>query len=289
MAMLATAAFSWAGSSVAGRAAAGNIPPMTLSILRWTGALLIFLPFGAAPLWRQRSIVAAHWPLLCLFAVFGIVGFSVPLYLGLQTTTAINATLLNSLGPLMIVLLSVVMLRHRVSPRRGLGIALGFAGALAILVRGEPAMLASLKLHTGDLLVMTAFLCWAFYTVLLRWRPAGLSESAFLVAITGMSVVMLLPLLIWELGQGATFEASPGNLTILGYVIVFPSALGYVCWNLGVATLGQGAAAATQYLIPVFGVILAMLVLGEAVRFYHLAGIGAIFVGVYLGTGRRRE
>ena len=97
---LVIGAFSWAGSSVAGRMASGNVPPFSLSFIRWFCVALLFLAIGGKETWKQRHLVARHWKLLVAFGFFGVVGFTVPYYVGLQFTVAVNTSLMNASGTL---------------------------------------------------------------------------------------------------------------------------------------------------------------------------------------------
>ena len=286
---LLVTALSWAGSVVAGRAASANVPPYTISFIRWLAAFLIYLPFGGPILWRQRRLLIRHFPILCAFSLFGVVGFTVPYYVGLQYTAAVNATLMNGIGPIMILVLAYLMVGTRFSFGQGLGILLALGGTAAIVLRGDFAGILDLRINIGDALVLVSFFSWAVYTVMLKWRPEGMNELAFLVALCGIASLMMLPMYLWELEIGRVFEHTRSNLLIIGYAALFPSVVGYICWNLAVNRLGTSRASATQYLIPVFGVMLSVLILGEDVVWYHFVGIGFIFAGIYLASGARRQ
>lgn len=288
--LLIATALCWAGSSVAGRAAAGNVPPYTLSFIRWFAAFLVFLPFGGATLWRQRAILARNFPLMCAFSLFGVIGFTVPYYVGLQYTAAVNAALLNGSGPIMILIIAYFMVGSRVSGAQAAGIALSLAGTVIVVFRGDVvAGLLAVRINTGDLLVLSSFFSWSMYTVMLRWRPAGMGQMAFLIAMCGMAWLVMLPMFLWESARGGLFEATAGNLTIIVYAALFPSVIAYVFWNLAVQRLDAHRAGITQYLIPVFGIMLSVLILGETVAWHHLAGTACIFTGIYLATTTRQQ
>lgn len=278
----------WAGSSIVGRAAAGNVPPMAMSFWRWTLAFAVLLPFALGPLRRDWRIVAAHWPVMALFALVGVVVFTVPYYIGLQYTTAINATLMNAAGPALVLLFSLALVGTRIGGWQVGGIAL-VAGGLAVIVsRGSPAALLGLQLNAGDGLVLVSHLAWSLYTVLLRWAPKGLDPMAFLLAIVGIGTAMLLPLYAWELAAGGGFAPTAGNLGLIAYAAIFPSALAYVMWNRGVAVVGANTAGAIKGLNPLFGTAGAIVLLGETPHWFHLAGFALILAGVALvGAGRR--
>lgn len=287
--LLVFAAACWAGSSVAARAAAGDVPPMTLGFLRWFLALLLLLPLGLRPLWRERHLVARNLPIMCAFAFFGIVGFTVPYNVGLQFTEAVNVSILNASAPIMTILLSFAMLGIVISRGQAGGIAFALFGTFAIIGRGSIEALLGFVLNIGDVLALAAFLSWSIYTVMLRWRPPGFSAYGFLVAVIGLACLMMAPLYAMELVNGRTFALTGGNLIIIGYSALFPSCLAYLCWNIAVPAVGANIAAIIQYLNPVFGIIFAMLILGESVAGFHLVGIAAIFAGIYLSRSRRRR
>lgn len=283
-ALLFFCAVSWAGSSVVGRMAAGNVPPMAMSFWRWSAAFLVLLPFGYAALSRQWRIVAHHWRRMTVFAVLGVVGFTAPYYIGLQYTEAVNATLLNAAGPVLILLCSLVLYGIRVTRRQTVGIVVAMLGMLVIVTRGALESLGALRFNVGDLLVLASHLSWSIYTVILRRAPPGLDPIGFITAVVGFSLPIFLALYLWEVANGIGFTASASNLAMIGYAAVFPSAIAYIFWGKGVAVVGANAGGAVQYVVPVVGVILAIGLLGETFALFHLIGIALIAVGVYLAT-----
>ena len=287
-ALLLFSALSWAGSSVAGRAASSNIPPFSLSWIRWACVFLCFLAIGWRETWQQRRLIARHLPLLAVFGLFGVVGFTVPYYVGLQFTPAVNATLMNSSGTIWIVVVTFLMTGETVTRRQAVGVLLGLVGTLVIVLRADLARLAGFTFNIGDILVLVAFFSWAVYTAILRWKPREIGEIPFLVAITAMAVLMMMPLYVADLLRGMSFAPTPDNIGIIAYSVIFPSFLSYICWNRAVPVVGPHVSGMAQYMIPVFGVGLSVLILGESVEAFHLWGIAAIFTGVWLVTAGRR-
>ena len=281
-------ALSWAGSSVAGRAASGHIPPFSLSFIRWFFVALLFLMISGRQTWAQRHIIARHLPLMAAFGFFGVVGFTVPYYVGLQFTVAVNAALMNASGTLWIVGTAFLMTGALISRLQALGVLLGFGGTLMIVLRADLSVLSEFSINIGDLLVLVAFFSWGVYTVMLRWKPPEIGELPFLTVMTWLAVLMMAPLYMVDLVQGKSFEADFGNLGIIAYAIIFPSFLSYILWNRAVPVVGSSVAGMAQYMIPIFGVTLSVLLLGENIENYHLAGIAVIFVGVWLVTSGKK-
>jgi drug/metabolite transporter (DMT)-like permease len=282
--LAALAPLFWSSNFILGRALNQTIPPIALSFWRWAVALLIVLPFALPRLRDQWGLVRRHWAVLSLLAVLGVTNFNTFVYLGLQSTTATSAVLMVSTTPVLIVLLSFLLLGQRVSPRQGAGILLSLAGVAVIIARGDLAALAALRLNGGDLWVLGAVVSWALYSVCLRWRPAGLDPLAFLTVTMAIGLLPLLPLYRWELGRGLGFGVDAVSLGAIGYVALFPSLLAYVIWNRAVAELGANRTGQLLHLMPAFGAVLAMPLLGERMHGFHLAGIGLIAAGIALAT-----
>tara|TARA_R110000868_G_scaffold1844_18_gene14698 strand:- start:14189 stop:15145 length:957 start_codon:yes stop_codon:yes gene_type:complete len=281
-------ALTWAGSSVAGRAASGNVPPFSLSFIRWFFVALLFLAVSWRETWAQRHAIARQWPLLAAFGFFGVVGFTVPYYVGLQFTVAVNASLMNASGTLWIVSTAFLMTGALINRKQALGIVLGFTGTVMIVLRADLSVLAEFSINIGDVLVLVAFFSWAVYTVMLRWKPVDIGEMPFLAVMTSIAVLMMAPLYAIDLWQGKSFEANVDNIGIITYAVIFPSFLSYILWNRAVPVVGASVAGMAQYLIPIFGVTLSVILLGEQIENYHMAGMAVIFTGVWLVTSGQR-
>jgi drug/metabolite transporter (DMT)-like permease len=277
----------WAGNFVLARALHADIPPIALSFWRWAMALLVLLPFAWPGLRRQWGLLRCHWPLLSLLALLGVSNYNTFAYLGLQDTSATNAVLLSSATPVLIVALSFLLLRQAVSPSQCLGILLSLTGVVVIATEGRPQLLADMTLNRGDIWILAAGLDWALYSVCLRWRPTELEPLTFLAAIMGIGLIPLTGLYAWDLAQGNRFVISPTNLAAIGYVAVFPSVLAYIFWNRAIQEMGANRTGQYIHLMPAFGALLATLLLGERLLWFHAAGAGLIAIGILLATLRR--
>jgi drug/metabolite transporter (DMT)-like permease len=202
-----------------------------------------------------------------------------------SSTTAINATLLNSSLPLFVVPLSWLLLGLKVSARQLVGLALSLAGVVAIVSGGSVQTLAGLTLNSGDFLILCGAFMWAIYTVTLRWRPP-LRALSFLFSTIASAALVSLPFYLWEMWTGKSMTLTPAAVTVIAYLAIFPSILAYVCWNQAVAALGPNVVGFFNPVIPVFGILFAVIFLGEPLRAYHLAGFALVLAGVVL-TSRR--
>jgi drug/metabolite transporter (DMT)-like permease len=282
--LLITAA-SFSGNWVAARAVNLEVPPFALSFWRWAIAAAVLLPFVAGQLREDAPLIRRHLPLLAAFGAVGAGGFTLLGYWGVSYTTAINATLLNSSLPLFVVSLSWLLLGLTVSGRQLVGLVLSLAGVVTIVSAGSLRTLAQLELNPGDFLILGGALLWAIYTVMLKWRPPVRALSFLFTTIAAAAAVSL-PFYLWEMWTGRTTSLTGGSALAIGYLALFPSIIAYVCWNQAVAAVGPNVAGFFNPVIPVFGTLLAVTILGEPLRAYHLAGFALVLSGVVL-TSRR--
>ncbi|MBE0574494.1 MAG: DMT family transporter [Desulfuromonadales bacterium] len=281
--LLTLAVLFWSGNFILGRAFHNEIPPVALSFWRWVGAALLVTVPALPHLRRDRRALYQHWQVILLLATLGIAAFNTLAYSGLQYTEAINAFLLQSLMPVLIVLLSFMLFRERVTKLQIVGILVSLCGAVAIIARGEIKILFSLSINRGDLLVFTAIVCYAGYTVMLRKRP-DVHPLAFIATTFWLGSLIIVPFYLWETLTVATLELNPATMMVIGYVMVFPSIISYLCYNRGVELVGANRAGLFIHLMPVFGSLMAVFFLGEIFCWYHGLGITLIGLGIYLAT-----
>ncbi|HET7366032.1 MAG TPA: DMT family transporter [Burkholderiales bacterium] len=286
-ALLVLSNLLWSGNWVIGRAVRDSFDPVALNFWRWLVAALVMAPLGLAEAARARSIIRRHAALLALLALLGVVGFQTLVYLGLRSTTAINAVLINAAGPLFMVACSWILERERASLRQIAGMAISFAGVVIIVCQGELQRLAQLELHSGDLWILVAMPMWGLYSVLLKRLPADLRGTGLAFSIAAIGVAMLVPLYFADAARGPWRWPSAAEVGAVLYIAVAASVLAFLAWNRGVALVGANAAGFTLPLLPAFGTVLAIVFLGEAFRAFHAAAFLIIVAGVGLATYRR--
>src|SRR6266481_5022607 len=179
--LLSITALCWAGNAIVGRLAAGHIPPVTLSFLRWTFAFLIILPFAWKHLKRDWGAIRSHLGTMIVLSITGIGAFNTLQYWALEHTQALNTLLLQSAGPLVVAVWSLLLLGVRLTLAQAIGVVLSLTGVLVILLHGDLTALSSIQFNKGDLIFTVALVIFGLYSVLTLKRPAihGLSFVAF--------------------------------------------------------------------------------------------------------------
>jgi len=277
--LLSLTSVFWAANTVLGRFVVGHIPPMSFAFVRWMGAFLIVLPFAAPYLLRDWPVIRKHAGSMTVLALTGFAVYNALAYYALQYTTAINALLLLSISPLFVAMWSFALFGDRLTARQFAGICVSIVGVLVIISRGSPAVLATIGINYGDVILIIALVIYAYYTVALRLRPA-MHPLSFLAVGMGWGAVLLVPAVAWEVASGKTFALDTVTVASFAFVCVFPSLLAYLCFNRGVELIGANRAAPFLYLIPVFGSVMAVALLGERFEFYHAVSYALIFGGI---------
>ena len=272
----------WSSLTVVGRAVVGDVPPISLTFWSMVAALLVLVPIGAAGVAREWSCVVREWRQLVVSAALGVAAFKSLYYLGIELTTAINASILGPTLPIMIAGSARVVLGERMSAVQLIGVVITVVGVLLTSAQGRLDLLLTMHLNAGDMLILAAFASMAVYTILLRKSPTRLSPWVFVTVIFALATVMLIPFYVMELIAG-THRAIPWRHAIaILYIGIVTYIFGIVVWNLAVARLGATLPAMSVFLIPVFGTILATGFLGEVMRWYHYAGLIFTVLGVLL-------
>jgi drug/metabolite transporter (DMT)-like permease len=284
--LLCVTAACWAGNAIVGRLAAGHIPPVTLSFLRWSAAFLIILPFAWKHLKRDWAAIRGKLGVMIMVSITGIGVFNTLQYWSLEYTTALNTLLFQSAGPLIVAIWSLLLLGVRLTLAQAFGVVLSMCGVAVILMHGDLSALSNISFNKGDLIFLVAMVFFSLYSVLTLKKPAihALSFAAFTF---GAGAAVLIPLLIWELMTRPLMVVDAKNLFSIAYVALFPSIIAYLCFNRGIQLIGANRAAPFFHLVPVFGSVMAIAFLGEQPQLFHLVGFALVLTGVYAASRKQ--
>ena len=278
----------WAGNSIAGRAMADAISPLALSFLRWSVALALVTPFAWRGLKADAPELLRRWKMVVALALSGVATFGVLLYFGLHTTTALNSILLQAAVPPLVMLMAWARFGERASRAEIVGVVLSLLGVVAVITRGRPWDLMHLGLNPGDALILAGVVLYAVYSLLLRRRPA-VAPLSLLWATFAVSALILAPAFVVDLAIGRPPPGSAKAAAGVAYVAIFPSFLAYLFYNRGIDQIGSARASQFLHLQPVFGALLAVLLLGESFRLFHAAGCALIAAGIGLSAWGARS
>lgn len=283
----------WGGNVVAGKAAVGNIDPYALMLLRWAGAALVLLPFAIGPLRQDWPTIRSKWWLYLFYGVVGYATFNVLVYVAAHFTSGVNNAIDQVAINILVMLFNFVLFRTRVKPLQLVGVAVTIVGVALTATHGELGRILSLDINFGDLLVLLASLAYAIYSIGLRWRPRS-SWLSFLFA-TFIGAVLASIAFQATLGGGLDhFIAAVPTITPLGWIIVvytllFPSLVSQMFYVRGLELIGANRASLFINLIPLFGALGSVLILGERLASFHLVAGALIIAGIALAEWSARR
>ena len=284
--LLALASLCWSGNHLMGRAIAGHVPPLTITTLRWLLAAAILVPFAWPHLKRDWPRIRAHVGVLAYLSLLGGALFGALQFVGLQLTTALNVSVMNSLGPVFIAAASAAMFRDRLTGGQFAGIVVSLIGVLAIISKLDPALLSDFSFNIGDIIVFLNMVLWAVYSASLRWRPK-IHPLSFMFMFALISGVVMFPTSVWEYSTGFVLRPTLLTFSAIAFVTVFSTIVAFVSWARGVELIGPNRAGVFLHLIPIYSALLTGALLGEPLRFYHVAGFALILFGVWCASRSR--
>jgi drug/metabolite transporter (DMT)-like permease len=290
---LFTATFLWAGNAIAGRILVGSISPIMLSMLRWGLAALFLAPLGwrifklNSPLWQNKGR-------LLVLGLCGVGSYNALLYLALQTSTAINVTLIGASMPIWS--LCIVAIFFKVKPHflQMIGAVISILGVTLVLTRGDLTSIFSMQVVVGDLFILLATIMWAFYSWMIG-HPGKSTERAwpwaeFLMAQIALGCLWTVLFGSLEFASGyALVDLQLWSCLIILFVAIGPSLIAYRCWGIGVTKAGPTVASFFANLIPLFTALLSAALLGDPPRLFHGLAFFLIVTGILISSMQSKK
>jgi drug/metabolite transporter (DMT)-like permease len=279
--ILAVVALFWGGNAIAGKLAVGHVSPMLLTLLRWAFACLLMTPLALADTRRDWPTIRRHLPFLFLLGAIGFTCFNAIFYLAMVYTSAINATIEQSAMPLVVFAANYVLFRMGVTIFQLIGFSLTLIGVVITAAHGDLATLLTLDLNRGDAMIIVAVLLYGGYTVALRFKP-DINWRSTIYVLSLAALVTSIPLAVAEWAMGHAQAPDVQGLSAALYTAIFPGLVAQILYIRGVTMIGPNRANLFINLVPIFGAILAVGIVGEELHTYHLAALAFVLAGITL-------
>ncbi|CAN7430261.1 DMT family transporter [Neorhizobium sp. LjRoot104] len=276
---LVIATLAWGGNAVAGKLAVGHVSPMMLTFWRWFLAVAIIFAISVPQLVKDWPVVRKNLPILLFLGVVGYVVFNAALYTAVNYTTAINVTVEQAVIPMLIFVINFVLFRMKVSWAQILGFTLTLLGGVLTAVHGDLSALVTLTVNSGDAIMMIAIVAYAIYTVALRWRPA-IDWRTLMAVPAFFAMVFSLPLAFWEYSADRLIWPDTEGWIVVFYTAIFASLIAQVLYIKGVEEIGANRAGLFINLVPVFGTLLSVAIIGESLQLFHVAALALALGGI---------
>ena len=279
----------WGGNAIAGKLAVGHISPMLLVSIRWALAVTIMLVIAMPQMRRDWPVVRANLALLFALGAVGFTLFNAAFYSAVHYTSAINASIEQAGMPMLIFVFNFVLYRMGVSWGQMIGFTMSLTGVALTAAHGDLTSLAGLDINFGDALMLLAVVLYAGYTVALRYKPT-MHWKSLMLALCVSALISSLPFTVWEVSSGAAIFPDARGWGVAAYTAIFPSILSQLFYIKGVEFIGANRAGLFINLVPIFGTLLSIAILGEDFHAYHAVALVLVLGGIGLAehSGKKR-
>lgn len=260
--LLTFTALLWAGNAIAGKWAAGEVSPQVLTTLRWVIAFAVLAVIARRPLAANIGPLVARWRYVLVMGATGYTAFASLFYLAGTQTRAINIALFQGAMPVLVIMMNFAVRQVRVTPGQIIGVGITLAGVIVAATHGDWSVLKTFAFNFGDMLMLIACLFYAAFTVGLPARP-DVPAIAFFTAMAAAAAFTSLPPLAVEWAAGQLIWPKQTGWLIVTFVALGPTLLSQLWFMRGVELIGPNRAGLFVNLVPIFGAILAVLLVGE--------------------------
>ena len=277
--LLTLTALLWGGNAIAGKLASGHISPFLLTWLRWVGACLILVIISRKHIKRDFEKIKQHWVFLFLLGAFGFAIFNGLMYLALNHTSAINVAIEQASMPLIVFVLNYLLFKTKVTAYQVIGFIITLIGVAVTVTRGNIFGLGEQPLNIGDIIMIVAITVYGIYSVLLKNKP-DIHALSFLSVLGFAALITTSFFVLYEIYSNTLLLPDAQGWGVVLYAAIFPSVLAQLFWILGLEQIGSNRGGLFINLVPIFGAMLAVLILGEQFQTYHAIGLALVLGGI---------
>jgi len=278
--LLIAVALVWGANYTIGKYGVAYMSSIQFNSLRFLVAspVLLLITFFME---RSLRIERKDWLRLLVVGIVGTTLYQTLFMLSVKYTSATNASLLIAMSPIFTGILAVLHKQERFSMKIQIGSLLSFSGAALVLLTGHTNQSTYEYAWFGNLIGLVAAIAWGWYPILAQ--PLITKYSAMRVT-SWSTLIGIVPLVVYCLCNVSTLTWPTDTLSwgSLGYSIVFATVFGLAMWYVGISKIGSTKVMVYMYLVPLFAVIFAAVIIGERINTMQLVGGFVIFIGLYV-------
>ncbi|MYB34428.1 MAG: DMT family transporter [Gammaproteobacteria bacterium] len=267
--------------------AVGEVSPMLIVTLRWLGVAILMIVITRRQLQGSWAILRPHLSRLFLMGAFGMTVFNALFYIAAYTTTALNIGIIQGAIPIYVLLGGLILYGTRISILQIIGVTMTIAGVCLVATSGEIHRLQGISVNQGDYLMVLACLMYAGYALSLK-KLEGIPKLPLFAVICVAALITSIPLTLVEYLSGNLQMPTSRGWVIVGLITLLPSFIAQVLFIQGVSDIGPGRAGIFVNLVPVFASLLAILVLGEFLQWFHAVSLLLVCSGIWLAEQKKR-
>jgi len=272
----------WGGTFVAGKHVVAVLSPMMGSFARYVIACVALLVAAFALEGGLPKLSRKQWFATFVLGAFGVFAYNLFFMASLERLPGSRAALIIALNPVITIAISALVLKEPLSARRWLGVAIALFGVWIVISRGDIGSIAGAGIGAGELFMFAAVTSWALYTIIGRKVLAGLTPLAATNYAALWGTLMLACVAAPEFGHLTIAQFDWSMIGALLYLGVCGTALAFVWYYMSVKKHGTAVTSIFNNLVPVFGVLISVVLLGEHLLTSMLIGGAIAIVGVMM-------
>ncbi|QLE01352.1 DMT family transporter [Galbibacter sp. BG1] len=263
------------------------IEPFGFILLRVTGAAALFWLISV---WGPKEkIDTKDWPRLISCSVFGMVINMLSFFKGLSLSTPINSSVIVTITPIIVFILSAILIKERITFIRTFGVLLGFAGALGLVLFGQEMQQNAPNIALGNILFIVNATSYGIYLVLVKPLVAKYHSFTIMKWVFLIAIVINFPFTISEF-KAVQWTTLPFDaIWRMAFVVIGTTFSTYLLNIYALKQLKASTIGAFVYLQPLIGILYAVVVGADKLNFIRVTAAGLVFLGVYLVTKTKKE
>ncbi|HYK74947.1 MAG TPA: DMT family transporter [Pseudoneobacillus sp.] len=285
--MLILATATWGSAFIAGKFAVQSFEPATVAFLRFFGAAILLFPLMWIMEKNRKKPSLKDYGLFAVLGLTGIALYNICFFVATKHAPVIKSSLFIASNPVLIVLLSGLFLKEKITRNHIIGMVIALVGVTFIITDGNLLSLFQFGFEPIDFVLLGAVISWALYSVVgkvVLKKYSSVESTTYAVA---FGTLFLLPFASAETSWQEIQQASLTTWMAIAHMSIFVTVVSFVLYYNGIKEIGAAKASIFINVMPVSAVLMATIFLGETFTLAH--GIGAAFVlsGVYIGTNAK--
>ncbi len=262
------------------------ISPYGFILLRVSGAAVLF--WITSLFFPQEKIESKDWGRIFLCALFGMTLNMLMFFKGLELSTPINSGVVITIAPVILLVLSAIFLKEKITWLKATGIALGLIGALVLILFGAKTQNNAPNIPLGNTLFIINATAYSVYLILIKPLTAKYSSITLMRWLFLIAIFTNLPIGLSEF-MAVEWAKLPLNVIgVLIFVVIGTTYLTYLFNVFALRELKPSTVGAFIYLQPLLAAIIAIMLGADTLTVIRVVGAILIFMGVYLSTKRKR-
>ncbi|MBU9721374.1 DMT family transporter [Bacillus alkalicola] len=286
--MLALATSSWGSAFIAGNYATQDFSPITVAFFRFFFAAIILLPLMWIREKDRPRPSGKDWLRFALLGLTGIALYNICFFIAAREAPIVKSSLFIASNPVLIIVMSALFLKEKITRRNIIGLALALSGAAVIITEGNFMGVVRTGFEPIDFVLFIALICWALYSVIGKVVLQTFSSLVSTTYAVVFGTLMLMPFAVMDLTWEQVTSASALTWGSILHMSVIVSVVSFIMYYQGIKMIGAGKASIFINFMPLSAVILAIVLLGEPLLPIHILGAILVLTGVTVGTRAKK-